>query len=388
VKFDLLVKFDVNGSLAPVMDRTLDLVEAVGASSSGSSVLSRSRSASPFILKASMVLGKLSSFEEVLSKVYMEYVDYHKYMPVRRTRLNHQDGTTMSKSERDELQQEITVFIAAVASELNDLKYMLGASETLVTVDLTWLQSLSPSSRTHYQEILAFISTRLSVFTKQVQRMHKERKRLSVDPFRIFSSENDVYGDEDASEDNILLPVKSSRGNTFSSLFDRTAGGSGGKSKGVGERNNSKRGLSNNAQLGRVSKDMTASFVAKYEKEAATTTQLKQYDSLAAQHKIALVKEAAGMQVKFSKELQHATRMEGTINQIGELLTEFATILQSQSGQVGDVHDDAKQAQEHVQSSKAQLQLTIERSEKNQKSIIFLSTGLALLLLLLDWIER
>ena len=94
--------------------------------------------------------------------------------------------------------------------------------------------------------------------------------------------------------------------------------------------------------------------------------------TLAVKHKAALMKEASSMQVKFSEDLRNATQMERTVNQIGDLPTEFASILQSQSGQVEEVNDDAKQTEEHVQSSKLQLQLTIERSEKNQKSIVFI----------------
>ena len=133
---------------------------------------------------------------------------------------------------------------------------------------------------------------------------------------------------------------------------------------------------------------MSKSFVDKYEKEAGSSAQMRVYDSLAKKHKSALMKEASSLQLKFSEDMQNATKIEGAINQIGELLTEFASILQPQSEQIEYVRDDAKEAQEHVKSSKSQLQLTLERSERNQKSIVFLSVGLALLLLLLDWIER
>lgn len=377
------------------MDRTSEFVEIVRSAPSSEnnlSALSRSRCASPFVLKASAILEKLSSFEGVLLQVYVDYVHDHRSRPsssisASSSRSGGQlkgaapsSSIRMSESERNELNQEITLFIAAIASELNELKYMLGQSSSEVTIDLTWLQSLCPSSRSHYQEIVAFVSTKLSAFTKQVQILHRERKRLSLDPLRIYSTDYDVYDDADG---NLLANTKAPQ-SRFSSLFDRSEGSTAATARG----SRAKKSYHSGAGKGSTDRHISTSFVAKYEKEAGPASKLKLYDSLAAKHKAALVKEASSMQVKFSEDLQNATQMERTVNQIGDLLTEFASILQSQSGQVEEVNDDAKQTEEHVKSSKSQLQLTIERSEKNQKSIVFLSVGLALLLLLLDWIER
>ena len=373
------------------MDRTSEFVQIVrNAASSGTnlSALSRSRCASPFVLKASTILEKINSFEGVLLEVYVDYVHDHRSRSSSCAseisgRKNGSESkismayssTRMIESERNELNQEITLFIAAIASELNELKYVLGATSPDVTIDLTWIRSLSQSSRSHYQEIVSFVSTKLSAFTKQVQIMHRERKRLSFDPLRLYTTDYDVYDD---AEDNLLANTRAPR-SRFSSLFNR---GEGSAAAGSARAKKDKDRSVNAEKL------VSTYLVAKYEKEAGPTSKLKVYDSLAVKHKAALMKEASSMQVKFSEDLRNATQMERTVNQIGDLLTEFASILQSQSGQVEEVNDDAKQTEEHVQSSKLQLQLTIERSEKNQKSIVFLSVGLALLLLLLDWIER
>ena len=365
------------------MDRTLELVDIANVVSSsgelgskasnGSQAVSRSLCGSPFVLKASTVLKKLTDFQELLDDIYGVFVNYHKFLADR------EEAEVMTNRDRDELSKEITMFIATVASELNDLKYMMGNSDAAVTVDLTWLQSLNGSSRAHYQEMIAFITNTLSDFTKRVQKMHKEKNRLALEPFRLFSSEHDAYGDDVEGSLFQGTQGRDKRGATFSSLFDR------GGSQPQQENKSSNTSGGGESQPGATA---SQSLVSKYERRAGTASQLRDYDQLASKHKEALMKEATDMQTKFSEDLQLATRMEGTVTQISELLTEFASILQAQGGQVDDVHDDAKQAEDHVKSSKSQLHLTLERSEKNQKSIVFLAVGLALLLLILDWIER
>lgn len=357
------------------MDRTLEFIDIASSSresgataSGGNQAVSRSLCGSPFVLKSSTILQKLIDFQNLLDDVYDEFVNYHKFLADR----GHQ---AMSNKDRDELSKEITMFIATVASELNDLKYMMGNSDAAVTIDLTWLQSLNRSSRAHYQEMIAFITNSLSFFTKRVQKMHKEKNRLALQPFRLFSSVHDAYGGD--VEGNLLQKSEGRDSNAlnFTTLFDRSSNS---KPHVLGHRDTKKESTSTVLQ----------SLVNKYERQAATASQLRDYDRLASQHKGALMKEASDMQTKFSESLQLATRMEGTVTQVSELLTEFASILRAQGDQLGDVHDDAKQAEDHVKASKSQLHLTLERSEKNQKSIVFLAVGLALLLLLLDWIER
>ena len=124
------------------MDRTSEFIQIVrNAASSGTnlSALSRSRCASPFVLKASTILEKITSFEGVLLEVYVDYVHDHRsrsYASEISGRKNGSESkistayssTRMIESERNELNQEITLFIAAIASELNELKYVLGAT--------------------------------------------------------------------------------------------------------------------------------------------------------------------------------------------------------------------------------------------------------------------
>ena len=198
-----------------------------------------------------------------------------------------------------------------------------------------------------------------------------------MNPFVYFSSGYDTYGEELEGSIHTENRTRASNALTFSALLDRHS-------------NSQRKELRYREESARIEPELTElqALVNKYERQAGTAAQLRSYDSLASKHKEALLKEATDMQTKFSENLQLAMRMEGTVTQISELLTEFASILQAQGDQVGDVHDDAKQAEDHVKASKSQLHLTLEHSQKNQKSIVFLALGLALLLLLLDWIER
>ena len=168
------------------MNRTTEFIDIANSiselgakASGGNQALSRSLCGSPFVLKATTVFQKLVDFQNLLDDVYDDFVDYHKFLVNCKHR-------PMSNQDRDELSKEITLFIATVASELNDLKYMMGNSDAAVTTDLTWIQSLNGSSRAHYQEMIAFITNSLSYFTKRVQNMQKEKNRLAIEPFRLF----------------------------------------------------------------------------------------------------------------------------------------------------------------------------------------------------------
>ena len=92
------------------------------------------------------------------------------------------------------------------------------------------------------------------------------------------------------------------------------------------------------------------------------------------------------MHVRYSEELQNARKMESSVNAVGGLMTEFANILSEQSESLLEVHTEGKEATAHVKQSADELQLTIDRSESHGNNIVMLSVGLALLLVLLDYV--
>jgi len=318
--------------------------------------------ANPFTLKANDIYSKLLDFEDLLFRVYEDFVDLHRFLPSESTyhSLKLHGGDTrvhaMTELERKELSDEIVFFQATVASALKDLKYLLS------------LRPLNRMSKVHCQEIISFLSSRLELFSKQSKMMHKEKEKISVKPYEFFSNEFTTFGDHD--DDNLLVSTKQSDENehSFASLFDN-------------KKEEAKKHVDDKKRKGRINK----AFLEKLDKAAAPSHQIEKYNALAEKHKKVLMKEAKGMQTKFSEELVQAHQMESSISQIGSMLTEFVSILQDQSELVGDVHEDAKQTTETVKGSGGELQLTIERSENSGKSIILLSIGLGILLLLLDY---
>jgi hypothetical protein len=93
------------------------------------------------------------------------------------------------------------------------------------------------------------------------------------------------------------------------------------------------------------------------------------------------------MQAKFSIELAEARSVETSIHQIANLISEFTYMLQNQSGQAESLYDSAIRATELVEETDKELQLTISRSRNYSRNMTLLAIGLALFLLLLDFIS-
>lgn len=128
------------------------------------------------------------------------------------------------------------------------------------------------------------------------------------------------------------------------------------------------------------------SFVDRYESEIAPPKQLKEYHELGLKHKKLLLKESKSLQVQYSTDLLEANKMEVSVQKISNLLLDFVTILQGQREQVDDVNHCGKVTLDFVKDTDDELSLTIQRSESHQRSMVLLTVGLGLLLLLLDYI--
>ena len=128
------------------------------------------------------------------------------------------------------------------------------------------------------------------------------------------------------------------------------------------------------------------SFVDRYESEIAPPKQLKEYHELGIKHKKILLKESQTLRVQYSSDLLEATKMEKTVQHVSNMLIEFVNILQGQRDNVDDVNSCGKATLEFVKDTDGELALTIQRSESHSKSMMFLTVGLAFLLLLLDYI--
>ena len=131
---------------------------------------------------------------------------------------------------------------------------------------------------------------------------------------------------------------------------------------------------------------LSKSFADRYEDEIAPQSKLKEYKQLTEKHKLICEKDTKKLQEKFSEDMQETSKMETAVEQISYLLTEFVNILQAQSEQVKDLEGTGKVATEHVLDTDKELILTIKRSTSHQRNMVFLYVGLALLLLILDYI--
>lgn len=131
---------------------------------------------------------------------------------------------------------------------------------------------------------------------------------------------------------------------------------------------------------------ITQSFVDRYESEIAPPKQLKEYHELGLKHKKILLKESQTLRVQYSADLLEASKMEKTVQHVSNMLIDFVNILQGQRDNVDDVNSCGKATLEFVKDTDGELALTIQRSESHSKSMMFLTVGLAFLLLLLDYI--
>lgn len=74
------------------------------------------------------------------------------------------------------------------------------------------------------------------------------------------------------------------------------------------------------------------------------------------------------------------------MQQVGGLLGELSRVLGSQAGLAEEVLLAAEQAGRQVSGADEELRLTIQRSKSNGRNMTLLAVGLAVLLLLLDWL--
>ncbi len=140
--------------------------------------------------------------------------------------------------------------------------------------------------------------------------------------------------------------------------------------------------LSSSSSSNRISLNSVSS---RYEGEIAAPSKLKEYDILATKYKQLLMREARQLQVQYSEDIKQIQEIEGSVERITSMLSEFVQILQSQSDQVDNIYDSSLDACNFVGKSNVELQTTIDRTKSSQWNIVTMFIFLASLLLLLDW---
>jgi len=310
--------------------------------------LQQRRSPTPFLINASQLLIQINTFETLLDAIYEDYIDYHGNLPLSLSYtllLRPKTRTSFTDDDRRRLSQEIALFLTTLATEINELRR---------TITMTNDTSLYNYNK-HQREIISYLLERLTNFTKQSQHMEKERIRFYRNPYKLHSSKNYTNcknkNNKNDSNNNYDFKLKH-----------------------------------NNNNDGNSSSKLSKSFADRYEDEIAPQSKLREYKELTERHKVICEKDTKKMNAKFSEDIQETSKMETAVEQISYLLTEFVNILQAQSEQVKDLEGTGKVATEHVLDTDKELILTIQRSASHQRNMVFLTVGLAIMLLILDYI--
>jgi len=141
---------------------------------------------SPFVWKSAEIFAEMLAFEGLLRAAFEDFVGYHSHW-----KDNLGEQKSMSEEDRDELYQEITSFITAVGAELKDMKDMIARlvregnnkedNEGRESAGVSTNTDKSPTSKAckmHYHEILAFLTSRLGLFTKKVRAAYLDLIKL------------------------------------------------------------------------------------------------------------------------------------------------------------------------------------------------------------------
>ena len=213
------------------------------------------------------------------------------------------------------------------------------------------------------------------------QKLQNERSKYSVNPLSLFTNKtNSTLKSRFKDSQKIIQPLPSERktnpdyGDLLNKLDDERIYGL-----------NMEEEMNSHVKLPVIA-PLTQSFVERYESEIAPPKIFKEYEMLGLKHKKILLKESKVLQVQYSEELLETTKMERTVLKISNLLFDFVNILQSQRELVDDVNKCGKVTIDFVKDTDDELKLTIQRSESHSQSMVFLSVGLALILLLIDFI--
>jgi hypothetical protein len=365
------------------MDRTAELTALLPTQGSG-----RKLAASPYVLQASQLLSKLLSFEHLLEVTADAFIDYHRWHPYKHVLCG--DASNMTDNDRAEFSQQIAIFVTTFATEVRELRRSIGPKPPSTAA------ATGPCAGDHREEVVSYLLDRLGSFTKTSQRMQKEREKYALNPLMLLSGTADeLFGGKGAPSSS--RSVKGNSGtskkttntsghepaNDFASVLNKLDGTTTAAPSG---KNSNKSSSSSASSTAPALAPLTQSFVDRYEAEIAPPTRLKEYKSIATKHKEILLKESKDLQVQYSEDLKEAHKMEHTVGHISRLLMEFVQILQTQRDSVDDVHVAGKQATDLVKDTDSELQLTIERSESHSRTMVILTVGLAILLLLLDFV--
>lgn len=318
------------------MDRTSDFAKAAAQVISDSTDACAQRqifASSPFVMRCDYVYRQIIKNSIYMKSVNDAYIDYHQQLC----------ESNMTDLERQHVAKNVALFITSSVSDIQELsrvaRYEAGSDFT---------------RQAHYDGIVAHLTKCLEAFTKNYKKMQRERERVIAlkNPFGWHVAKD-------------ILP------------FDSEPA-----LQSIGTRPSAERGATNTTR----STQLPTNFLDRYESEVAKPETLRKYAHIIAEQKASLLKEAKHLNEVFNEELLSVNSIEATVGDISSMLSDFMGILSEQSDQLGGISQSGKMTTEAVQQTSKELQLTIERTESHSRNIVLLACGLAILLLLLDWI--
>jgi hypothetical protein len=132
-------------------------------------------------------------------------------------------------------------------------------------------------------------------------------------------------------------------------------------------------------------KKLENSFAQRYIDEIASTQKMKEYRTIAYKEKANLLKEAKILHQKYNTEVVQSQQIENTVINIASLVSQFATLIQSQTEIVGNIGETTEEVTKSIKSTDEELLLTIERGQKNQWNMIVIILFFSFLLLLIHF---
>lgn len=226
---------------------------------------------------------------------------------------------------------------------------------------------------------------KLSAFTAKSDKMQKEYRANSANPFRIMSDRYlgciyDVkHGEDEETKSTSVIK------NFFFGSEQAKEGGAEDPFQSDLKAVTRNYVPSNNADSKSITVNET--FAQRYIDEIAPQSKMREYEAVAIKQKDVLVREARQLKVQYSEEIQESQRMERTMNNITSMISEFVQLIESQTVYVDAIGEVSQDTTASVKSADAELLLTLERTQSHQWSMISFIVGMALLLLLLDFLS-
>jgi hypothetical protein len=201
--------------------------------------------------------------------------------------------------------------------------------------------------------------------------MQKEHTRLQLKPHRLFEA---LYQDHRQVVDGDIDQLTRKAGADAQILPNLHKNGS------VSTKTGSEKATSkpSGAQQGE-----DEHFAQRYIDEIAPPSKMKEYQAIADQQRSALMKETKNLQARFSEDMLLSLKLEQTVMGISQMVTEFATLLESQSPMVEDIGEVAKDVKASMKSADEELLVTLERTQSQNWNMIILVLTLSVLLLIL-----